>query len=93
MASQKVETRSDGFDESVGNLDAAAFLRDVISDVIEFGLGFQCNACAISGRQLLSGQPIAPTLLHFVGQLAHRFLGDSAPFALREGNLRYVHGC
>ena len=43
VAGKKIETPSDGIDEPVGNLDAAAFFGDVIPDVIEFGFGFRCN--------------------------------------------------
>ena len=41
---------------------------------------------------MLSGQAAAPTLFHFVGQLPHGLLCDSAPFATGDGSLSHVNG-
>ena len=46
MTGQKVETRGNGIDEPVGNLDAATIFGIVIiviSDIVEFGFRFRCG--------------------------------------------------
>ena len=40
---------------------------------------------------MLSSQAAAPTLFHFVGQLLHGFLRDSAAFATSDESLGYVN--
>src|SRR5439155_4609845 len=44
MVGEKEESVGEGVDQTIGTLDAAAFGRYVISNVVEVRIGFRCTA-------------------------------------------------
>jgi hypothetical protein len=69
-------------DQTIGNLDAAAFLGDVKPNIIQIGLGSgRYTMRHLAGRRgEFSQKAGASSFLHFLGKLLHRLLRDNATF-------------
>ena len=86
------EAVCDGVDQAVGNLDAAAFLRDVKPDLVKIGFGAGSDTMRhLAGRRCeLSQKPGASSVLHFLGKLMHGLLRNDAAFSTGKRSLRVV---
>jgi len=92
MPGKHEKTLSNRINESVRNLDAAAFSRGVVPDIVKFGSGLGCNAMRHQREEVCSEATGATTLFHFFGQLSHGFLSDIMPLAVCEGSLCSIDG-
>jgi hypothetical protein len=92
IAGQEIKTFGDGIDQTVGNLHAAAFLDNVIPDVVKLRFGSRRQPMRHSAARglLFTGQAGSATLFHLLCQLAHRVLSDDPAFAARKGSFRDV---
>src|SRR5260370_19879293 len=62
MPGKHEKTLSNRINESVRNLDAAAFSRGVVPDIVKFGSGLGCSDTPSQGRGVLRGATRAPPL-------------------------------
>ena len=88
---KQVKSVRDGFDDTPGGFEAAAFLGDVIGDVFQVRLGaFGEAVCHLAGRFLLRRNPGAGALHDAVGKLAHGFARDFGALAMCKRGFRVV---
>jgi hypothetical protein len=91
IAGKEIEPLRDGINKPVGNLDAAAFFRDVIPDVVELCLGLWCNTVSHQrGVDRSAARRLRPRF--FTSSAICRM--DScviAPFAACDGGLGHVN--
>lgn len=85
---EKVEAPCKSIQEAICHFNTAAPLRNVIPDVIEFGLwrprtGGEPSAACV----LFCQQPRTSALLNFIRKIQHGLLGDNPAFAARKRSL------
>jgi hypothetical protein len=91
IGGKKKEPVSDGINHAVGDLNAAAFLGNVIPKCRPARPPPPVQGDApLPARGLLCCESIPSTPLHFSGQFAHGLLRDEAPFTSSQGGFRLI---
>jgi hypothetical protein len=90
-AGQHKKAVGDGVDQAIGNLDAAAFLGDVIPDIVKVTLGVWRETMRhLTGSGEFGKEPRTTAFLHFAGKLVHGLLRDNTAFTTRKGSAGIV---
>jgi hypothetical protein len=91
-AGKDEKTVCEGVDQAVGNLNAAAFLRDVKPYLIKIGFGAWCYTMGhLTRRGREFGEKAgASSFLHFLGELLHGLLRDNAAVSAGKRSLGVI---
>ena len=79
MVSKKKEPIGDGFDQTIGNVDASALRGDIIPNVVQIGIRLRCAAVPHQGNLSFGCKAGTTAPLNLLGELAHGFLSMTRP--------------